>query len=60
MEKETLNEIGNTLIDLCPSIVASVNPIAGIVTEAIVKGAEAKNRVFANKLKYSNNHLIDF
>ena len=52
MEKETLNEIGNTLIDLCPSIVASVNPIAGIVAEAIVKGAEAKNRVFANKLKY--------
>ncbi len=52
MEKETLNEIGNTLIDLCPSIVASVNPIAGIVTEAIVKGTEAKNRVFANKLKY--------
>lgn len=51
MEKETLNEIGNALLDLCQSIIASVNPIAGITTEVIIKAFEAKNRVFANKLK---------
>lgn len=42
MEKETLNEIGNALIDLCQSIIASVDPIAGITTEVIIKAIEAK------------------
>lgn len=42
MEKETLNEIGNALYDFWPSIIGSVNPIAGITTEVIIKAFEAK------------------